>query len=482
MKRLRGLQLVITALTVRLRRRTPVKRGGERGAVAIIFALSLIPLLAGAGVAIDFLRAATARAVLQSAVDAAVLAVGANNDFNEGVALPLVQNYLAANPVGQTITITPPVVDVDEEARTVRLTVRATVPTGLMALVGINTVEIAAAAGAERASTGPLDLVLVLDTTASMVPGNKLITMKTAAVNLVNEVLQYNSSAAPSRVRVGIVPFATYINVGLSNAGANWLIVPPDETITTRTYPNRTGCSIQPTFCDGLPCMGTVCTSMGAPVCAPEATPRSWTGCMGSRAAALRAVVSGAEVNRYPGVITRSVDPINQCASPILPPISDQAVLTTAINGLIAIGETFIPQGILWGWNALTPEEPIIGARTDAQMAATGGRKVMVLMTDGANSISPTNAAAGRHTTHSNSFYLNGNYTNQLTRDLCTNVKAAGIHIYTVAFAVSDAEILSILQGCASDAESFFTAENNGALIATFQEIGAKLTSLRLIN
>jgi Flp pilus assembly protein TadG len=48
----------------------------QRGVVAVIFALTLLPLLMGAGVAIDYSRAASARSDLQAAVDAAALAVG----------------------------------------------------------------------------------------------------------------------------------------------------------------------------------------------------------------------------------------------------------------------------------------------------------------------------------------------------------------------------------------------------------------------
>lgn len=48
--------------------------GDERGGVAVVFALALVPVLAAAGAAIDYSRASSARAGLQNAVDAAVLA------------------------------------------------------------------------------------------------------------------------------------------------------------------------------------------------------------------------------------------------------------------------------------------------------------------------------------------------------------------------------------------------------------------------
>src|SRR3712207_2203686 len=48
----------------------------RRGAVAVIFALMLLPMMTAAGAAIDYSRASQVRVDVQSAVDAAALAVG----------------------------------------------------------------------------------------------------------------------------------------------------------------------------------------------------------------------------------------------------------------------------------------------------------------------------------------------------------------------------------------------------------------------
>ncbi len=47
----------------------------SKGNVAITFALSAVPLVVAAGVALDYMRLSNTRSHLQSAVDAAVLAV-----------------------------------------------------------------------------------------------------------------------------------------------------------------------------------------------------------------------------------------------------------------------------------------------------------------------------------------------------------------------------------------------------------------------
>jgi Flp pilus assembly protein TadG len=98
-------RLSFRGFATRLRERGPaasIFRKGDRGGIAVTFALCLIPLILACGAAIDFARVVTARSALQAAVDAATLAVGASSSFNQTDAGPVMQNYLAANPVGGT--------------------------------------------------------------------------------------------------------------------------------------------------------------------------------------------------------------------------------------------------------------------------------------------------------------------------------------------------------------------------------------------
>src|SRR5687768_16507751 len=50
--------------------------GEDRGAVALVFALALVPLMFGIGATVDYSRASLVRADLQSAADGAILAAG----------------------------------------------------------------------------------------------------------------------------------------------------------------------------------------------------------------------------------------------------------------------------------------------------------------------------------------------------------------------------------------------------------------------
>jgi len=56
---------------------TPFRRlcSDQRGSIAVIFSLALIPIMTGVGAAIDYSRANSAKVFLQSTLDSALIAV-----------------------------------------------------------------------------------------------------------------------------------------------------------------------------------------------------------------------------------------------------------------------------------------------------------------------------------------------------------------------------------------------------------------------
>src|ERR1700759_1591476 len=69
----------------------------DRGNVAMMFALSLIPLMIGAGVGLDFARAMLVRQQMGEALDAAALAVGSTPGLSQSDAQTLAQRYFDSN-------------------------------------------------------------------------------------------------------------------------------------------------------------------------------------------------------------------------------------------------------------------------------------------------------------------------------------------------------------------------------------------------
>jgi hypothetical protein len=70
----------------------------------------------------------------------------------------------------------------------------------------------------------------------------------------------------------------------------------------------------------------------------------------------------------------------------------------------------------------------------------------------------------------------------QRTLQACSNIKAAGIIIYTVAFQIpgDEAGALTLLSNCASDKDKYFAPGTNGDLLAAFNAIGQDISELRV--
>ena len=127
--------------------------------------------------------------------------------------------------------------------------------------------------------------------------GAKLDALKTAANDLVDVIMP----DTPGSVKVGLVPFSQYVNIGLSRRDATWLDVPDDYTETQHnvcrnTYPDYTqsNCVTTTETCsstrDGVTttwsCERTRCdTDWGDPVevCEDREIDHVWRGCAGSR-------------------------------------------------------------------------------------------------------------------------------------------------------------------------------------------------------
>jgi hypothetical protein len=69
---------------------------------------------------------------------------------------------------------------------------------------------------------------------------------------------------------------------------------------------------------------------------------------------------------------------------------------------------------------------------------------------------------------------------NKVTGETCAAIKATGIRIYVVAFMVTDASIISVLQNCASAPINYYTASTVTDLQSAFQTIGSQITKVRL--
>ncbi len=190
-----------------------------------------------------------------------------------------------------------------------------------------------------------------------------------------------------------------------------------------------------------------------------------------------------------------SYGPWYNCArTSVVPMTYDRAKIEDGITAMSAGGNTLIAEGLAWGWRTLSPGEPF----TKVEAGPTIGgdeissydskwKKVLVLMTDGENNVS-----GGLNSLNGSSYSAYGFPTTTLAKnrfgsttpsqaesklddammELCTNIKATGVEIYTVAFRVNTTTILNNLKNCASSPAHYSKAADGTELAAVFTAIG----------
>ena len=133
----------------------------------------------------------------------------------------------------------------------------------------------------------------------------------------------------------------------------------------------------------------------------------------------------------------------------------------------------------------LSPAQPMTeGGAYDTAGPNRKPRKVLILMTDGANTklMRATGAAAtlGMHDISPVS-PARAVQADTYTAELCTNIKAQKIEVYAVAFDIgTDVIARNMVKACATDDKHFYDAADSAALTAAFAAIAASLQALHL--
>jgi len=177
---------------------------------------------------------------------------------------------------------------------------------------------------------------------------------------------------------------------------------------------------------------------------------------------------------------------------------TDYAAVTKAIGEMKAVGETNIPNGLLWGWLTLSPNAPFADG---VAYLKPKHRKIVVLMTDGDNTMLDNRYSNNRSTYSAAGFVWQGRlldkddepvtdrYSTQSTRTaafdsrlklLCTNMKKAnvGIEIYAVGVGVSD-NAKKLLKACASGDDHYFDVTGSD-MTEAFQSVANQISQLHL--
>ena len=500
----------------------------QRGNVAMMFAFTMIPLIGAVGAAVDYSRLSHMRTMLADSLDAALLAVGSQPPMNNRQTLQAVGDWMAVH-MATGATGTWQLDSVSQTDEKLVAVASANVDMTLSRVLGIEQVPISITSEVVR-TLDKVELVMVLDNTGSM-RGIKITRLKEAAAALVDSLAE--ATRDPAYLRIGLVPFSQTVNVGPQYRNADWLDA-DGKSATARSLfldqeVNRFdlfaalgetwgGCvetRAMPWEASGAAPDPSQPDSLYVPYFAPDEP-----GDRGERwynnsylddrpLPAILASVGHARAMvptfqylqgdpfKYAGQPYRGTTrafgyvygPNSGCEiAPLLRLSSDTAAVKTAVDAMIAQGNTDIPIGLAWGRNVLRPDGPF---GDGVAYGNTEWTKVAVLMTDGNNENAEGNV-------EDESYYAGVGYIwqgrmgatsarkprrtelrDQRLAEICAEMKGNDIVIYTVRVEVKVGSS-DVLRQCASDEEKFYDVDNVADLVTAFADIGSSIQKLRL--
>ena len=420
-------------------------RRESRANVAITFGIALIPVTGLVGAAVDYSRANAARTQLQAALDSTALMLSkeipsgltqdqitqkANNYFNgmftrsDALNKQLVTTY---SPNGTTLT----------------MAATATLNTTISRVFGQQQMPIGSSTTVTWGST-KLRVTLVLDNTGSMTQSDasgvtKISALKTAAHQFLDQMQK--SATNPGDVQVAIVPFNNFVKVNAATyRNKTWIdwnyagFVGGDDG-----GGGGSGGCLGGDHDDDTPC---------------HPYKSSWTGCFTDRTQPYdvqNTAPTSANTDTY-------FPAVNCSLTEMLPLTSDWTALNTKVDQMVAAGSTNQTIGLAWGWHVQTSGDPL-----NAPALPVGTTQVMILLTDGLNT-------QNRWSTSQASI-------DARTLAACTNIKNAGVQLYTVLVMSGNS---SMLQQCATKPSMYFALTATNQMATTFNQIGTNLAQLRI--
>lgn len=450
--------------------------GHRDGSVALMFALSLLPIMACVGMGVDLAVAYAAKTRMSYALDAAALAVGSSN----GTAAQMqqvAQKFFNANFPAGTLTASP-TVTVTVNGNTITASASGSVATSFMSVAGVNSIAISANSVVMRQISG-LELAMVLDNTGSMVTNNNIQAVRDSA-QLLTDIL-FGGIAVHPYLKIALVPYSAAVNPG---SVAPSLITTNDAYDPTNPLGWK-GCVIERAGADGI----------------GDTTPATWM-----RYNWLPAVDNNYSLTNAATVLTgqsygnSATGPNLGCPTPITPLTNVYADLVPAIAAMQAWsrGGTLGDIGMAWGLRVLSPDWPF---SQGLPYGTANWTKAVILMTDGDNQFYKLTGTSGGNTVNNavNSDYTGYGRLDELGRmgttnvatakttidnrlsSVCAAMKAKGITIYTITFTSGiNSATKAIYSNCASDPSKYFDSPTQTDLKSSFQAIATELSKLRV--
>lgn len=401
-----------------------------KGAIAIVFALTLFVVIMVTGLAIDIGRVMHAERSLSAAIDAAALAAAKGlrvSNLTDAEVEEVAQRYFQANMQGTGASyanVQSFAVNVDRSSNSVSIDVNSEIPMIFANVGGISRINVPKASVAIF-DTKDVEIGLQLDVTGSMCqPCSKIAALKDAVAGPdgLLDILMPDGGTTNS-VRIGLAPFAAGVN-----AGDYIRAVADGRNPSDRCVYERVNSALQAT--DSSP---------------------AGNGRFKVRSELPSATACPSYANRVVALTDSKSD------------------LRSAVGRLTTNGATAGHLGAAWAWGLISPQWASVWGGT-APAPYNDGRteKYVILMTDGDYNTVGGVLSSG-----------NATISNQHAANSCAAMKQAGIIVFTIGFQVSTAA-KSRLRGCASSSSRFYDANDEQSLRDAFRAIGEEINSLRL--
>ncbi len=444
----------------------------NRGNFAIITAIALMPIVAAVGAGIDYSRLSSQMSNFQQAADAAVLAAAKQrSSMTEGELLKYARKIFDANLSNTNGIVVTFKLDEDSKDHKLTLNTNGYLETSFLGAVGISEMNFDVLSQVGLPGNG-LEVALVLDNTDSMRNDGKIGDLKIAANNFVN-LLMPGKNNKEKTLKISVVPFGNYVNVGKRYRNKKWITVAEDysEKRTYRPVTRKYNC-VTKTHTRTYEGKTTTRTYES---CKKEYGPEktytknyTWQGCVGSREYPRNLIDIEYNKEKVTGLLGQS------CTKEVLPLTWHKQKILTSIKHLNTRGETYIPAGVTWGRRVLSKHVPFTGGAKRKDIVDEKVKQVLILMTDGQN----TKSKNPGNPSHSSRNLVEANLW---TKEACDNVKRDKIELYTVTFGEDlDKDTKKLMLACASSPNHYFDATSGKALDTSFKHIANSIRTVYL--
>lgn len=404
----------------------------DGGNIALTFAAVSVPLIALAGMSVDYSRAAQVRSEMQQSCDAAALA-GMRGRFNPGTdPVQIAKDYFESNLSAQQ-SGTVPTVEVVDDGFSIQVQATKIFDTSTLPIVGIDTMTVSVTCKASYGQLKPMEVTFVLDYSGSMSQStgggqDKWEAQRDATKQLIH---QLTANESYNEVDVALVPFSRYVRARL----------PVEYIRNQRGRGTRTRCYRDRDYPHNL----------------TDESP------------------DGSYAMKWPKYNDGSCTQMKNNRLKVYPLTNDYQYIKNKLNRFRPSNTTNIQVGLAFGYHVLSDNEPWTegGAYNNPDKP-----KVMILLSDGRHNVPGKGPGQNSSVSQAESNI----------EDICENIKDDGVIIFTIAYDIQDNSTRDRLRQCSSEPNGpdhhpyYFEPYDGQDLFAVFAGIGYQLNpdSLRI--